>query len=480
MNARLVPLALALARCTPETAPAELAERCGVEGPVHVLELPPDERVHPRGLSRFGDRILVLSGPGDDAVDLILGIPTPTRTTARSVGLCGESPAVIGEDIDGLFPWALPDVLLGCRGGYNGDLLVLDPTGAVEPTLLVPGGCNGTWTDEGLVDVEAIDDTTARVLLYPRPDDPRAGPLAPTILLEPIAVGDSPRIRGPELFARDTDGTILRVTLADGDITLEQSYVIAYGLSKDGRYLVWQDALNTEEDGTAYPPGRVLLRDRETGEDSVIAFASLQGHSPWFTDHYVRVLLDEGPGERLVDLATRVAIDLPADRHFLFELTDGHLALGTEFRAGPWYVLDPATGEERLVADDPSPVSWSTDSLYLRSGADTADPRKPAELWQYFYDGAPARLLAHRVSTFASLLRVDGSVATLVDLADDWRGRLVAVDPDTLEERLIADHVAATLLHRSEVPGSTAIDLGYAVVDGERSGVWLARLPALE
>ncbi len=49
-----------------------------------------------------------------------------------------------------------------------------------------------------------------------------------------------------------------------------------------------------------------------------------------------------------------------------------------------------------------------------------------------------------------------------------------------MEQRLIADHVAATLLHRSEVPGSTAIDLGYAVVDGERSGVWLARLPALE
>ena len=62
---------------------------------------------------------------------------------------------------------------------------------------------------------------------------------------------------------------------------------------------------------------------------------------------------------------------------------------------------------------------------------------------------------------------------SLSPIGADWRGRLVLVDPDTLDERPIDERVAATVLVGGELGPDT---VGYAVVDGERSGVWLARL----
>lgn len=474
--------ALALVTCAAEPAPAELVELCGVEGPVRVLELSPDERLVPfMGLHVRGDRLVVLSSAAPDEGGSVLGIPGPTSGTARSVGLCGEEPVVLGHDLAAVRAherW--PDILLGCVGALSGDLVVVDPAGVTAPSLLVPSGCKGSWTDHGLVDLEVIDDTTARVLFYPYPDDPRSGPIAPVVLLDPIQreLGSiSAQVRGDEVFALDLNGAVVRVTLPTGDFALEQADALAYKLSGDGRYLVWQDALSTDDDGSDTPAGDIVLRDRVEGGDSVVGHVFLDWLTVKIRGDYLQLSLGPDEGVRLVELATRATLDLPPDRDLVAELDDGRLLLSKFANWGPWYVLDPVSGDEVYVAPEDASGALGERGLYVWRGRDFDDLRHPAALWRYSLEGGPGELLARRAAGFSTFLRGesgdDERLVTFVDIGADWRGRLVLVDPDTLDERPIDEQVAATVLVGEELGPDT---VGYAVVDGERSGVWLARL----
>lgn len=472
--------ALALASCAEPAEPAEFAELCGQTGPVRVLELAPEERVAALwGLRGSGERIVVLAGTGEG--EPVFNIPTPASVTAYSVGRCGEDPVVLGENIVSVredLRW--PGVLLGCRGELQGDLVVLDPAGAAEPGLLVPGGCDGDSTAHGLVDIEPIDETTARVLLYPWPADPWDGAGAPIVLLEAVQrVGLywSVRTYEDELFALDAGGAVVRVALADGATEVEQYDALGFSVSQDGRYLLWQDALTSIDDGSGAPVGDLVLRDRVEGGDSVLGQGSFAKNRPGFRGDHVRIPRGPELGERVVALPGLEVLDLPPGRRFVRALDDGRLVVSSDAFTGPWYLMD-FQGGEFMVTSSTGSASLGEDALYVWEGRDLADPRRPGSYWRYPYDGGPRELLARRMTALSTFLGDERRVVTTLDIGDDWVGRLVLVEPETLAERPIDDRVAAAALLGEAALGPDTI--GYSVVDGARSGVWVARLAAGE
>lgn len=84
-------------------------------------------------------------------------------------------------------------------------------------------------------------------------------------------------------------------------------------------------------------------------------------------------------------------------------------------------------------------------------------------------------MLARRVELRYDRL-TDGRLVTRVDLEDERaRGTLVAVEPGSLDEPFIDEGVASVLgTELGDGFGDNAVM--YTVDDGERSGLWLARL----
>ena len=84
--------------------------------------------------------------------------------------------------------------------------------------------------------------------------------------------------------------------------------------------------------------------------------------------------------------------------------------------------------------------------------------------------------LAERATT-AMLQLADGRIIGPVGAGARWLAALVIVEPGTLEELRIDDRV-----HYYSIDVSRANDEGivsYSVADGERSGVYLSKLPTV-
>lgn len=64
---------------------------------------------------------------------------------------------------------------------------------------------------------------------------------------------------------------------------------------------------------------------------------------------------------------------------------------------------------------------------------------------------------------------------TARDLDDQWVGTIALIDPETRTEVQIDDHVFSFSLHTFRFADDGL--LTYAVRDGERSGVYVAKLP---
>ena len=69
----------------------------------------------------------------------------------------------------------------------------------------------------------------------------------------------------------------------------------------------------------------------------------------------------------------------------------------------------------------------------------------------------------------------DGRLLGPVGVGAHWLGALVLVEPGTRDESRIDDHVHVHSIDQSRVNDEGIIS--YSVADGERSGVYLARLP---
>lgn len=474
----LAPL-LPFAGCGPEPAVpgegaedgegSEYAEVCGTLGPHRLLEFAPGERLrNDFGDQRVGDRLyfIITTGP--------LQYPEPSGpATVFSTGLCGEDRRHIADGIGHVFDREqFPGVLLGCRDALDGPLFVLDPAGTAAPRLLAAAGCRyDEWSAHGWVQVEEHAEGIGRVLFYPYPTDVGAGPSSPVVLAEAIQARQHVR-HADEVLALDLDDNLIRIALPDGQITVEQPGVRDFRASEDGRYLAWED-LATADDDPEGSLGDLVLRDRRSGVDTVLATAPHEFRMGRLSSERVEVWhRDLFGGGRLIDLPSLAASEVPPHRRLWFPFTDRLWLMEGEDEA--WYLLDPVTGTEVLITAEPGHVDRaSAEFMYFIPRPEGAEATEARELWRYPYDGGEPELLAQRVTEWSFL--PDERIYTLVDLDAEGLGDLVVIDRETLEETRL-DSRARRL---SNLPWFTDVvendTIAYQVFDGERSGVWIVR-----
>jgi len=467
-------LACGLVSCGSEPLElAEFGEVCGVEGPVRLVALEPDQVVL-GGLYRFEERVFYTTARAQTEADVV----TYSDTVLWSTGPCGEAPRRIADDVIHLFAddrW--PGVLLGCRTEQR-DIVSIDPSGEQPPHVVYADvDCFSRDTPQGLVSIDAEGDGPAALTLHPHPGDARSETSEPIGLLDPdvtpeypITVKSRVRARGDAVFVLTTDGTLLRIDLPSGAATVEQTEVREFDISKDGRYLLWQRAERTDQD-SEFPEGLVLLRDREIGDDVPLTTTWLDPFdSPlaWVDLGLVPLMLSRGP-LRVYFLPTLSFLDIHDNVFPLEQLADGRWLLQRWWR-GPIYLADlREAGSATPFFDNGAIVGREPDGLML---LEVPSDSTPGPLLFAPFDGSPPSRLADRVTPYYRL--TEGRVLSALNIDDDGLGDFILADFDTREERLIDRQVVDTSVWSTWDLGDDIFR--YTVVDGERSGVWMVRL----
>jgi hypothetical protein len=461
----------------PARESAELAELCGVEGPLHLIALEADQRVY--RVDVFEDRLYYATAHREGDQDP----PVYGEPTLWSSGLCGEQRRKIADGITSTFSderW--PGLLLGCREQAR-EVVSLDPTG-LQPAHVVFADIDcwgGHDTSHGLVSLLAEDEGPGTLVLHRYPVDARTETSAPIVLLDPGLTPEHPISRRSRLRLTDDDAfiltdeqTLLRISLRDEDVVVEQTGVRDFEVSSDGRYLLYQDLNLTGDPDES--EGAVILLDRIAGTGTTVAQTDL-AYSPiplaWVDLGVVPLMLSNGmlrvhflPGLDFVD--TRYGTyfrGATADGRWLLQGTDNRLYLGDAPR--PEYFTYLFDGTAQLAAD-----AISEDGVTLMNLTSCCSPSDEGPLLFVPFDGAP-RHLADRVSR-ARVSVDDRRLLTTVEIDEHGDGELVLVDLDTHDEQLVDTQVGGTFRSLSEYGDRVFL---YSVTDGERTGIWLIRLP---
>jgi hypothetical protein len=476
---------LALGGCGSEgLAAAELDAVCGADGPVRVLALEPGE-VLSWPVLQIGDRtIYAISrhAPMPDAATLSLSF-----AAIWSTGPCGEAPVRLDPGAGHPYTrerW--PDVLLAPSSDER-DILVVDPLGGPSHAVFTDIGTPRGWADAGMIATRPDDESSDAVYLYPYPDDPRTQTATPVRLLDGVPPREqtslAPRtleVSPDALRVRDVRGDLMRVELADGAVSLEQAGVWDFSASPDGRWLVWQDIKPIDTELTDVFAGEVYLRDTADGSDVFLAVTSLVGQGAmWNEVERGLFTLDMGPEvdarERVYSLDTLTFVELPEHRSLDRVLDDGRWLLST-LGWQPRVLFDPASGEETgLFAGNGTVVGRPDDGFEIVEVPPCCITGRPlfeeGPLWWVPFAGAP-RQVAERATRYGLRLG-DGRRVTTLDVDDETLGEFVVLDTDARTAAHIDDRVFALGMHASEVHDGAIL---YSVDDGERTGVWLARL----
>lgn len=489
---------VALSACGPEPAvpEAELGEVCGAEGPFRVLELEPDEVINYGRPQRLADRIYYtvykrgVTEPGSTFPELI-------DPTIWATGPCGESPVKVATGVVGLGQFDVwPDVPLGCDDA-TGQIVALDPAGVAAPHDIFPhapadGSCGLQRTPHGLISIEPHDDDFGAVVLHPYPADPRSETSTPVVLLDPIRLRPAHEASGSAdvfgafdefVLALTPDDAMVRVDLADRTVTTLREHVWAFTASlSTGRYVLWQDATITAADDTRAPEGKIYLRDQADGSDAFLHETSLS-HSIfpliWAEQGHVELGLgsiNRDP-KRVFFLPELDSVDVPADL-FLNARIDAERWIGGSLWDDKFSLVNLRTGETRpLFPRDAELVDRDDDALIVAEVPGCCDEstyRGEGPLWRVPFDGSEPQMIAERVTDKVRRL-ADGRYVTARDVDDQWIGTIALIDPDTRTEVQIDDHVFSFSLHTFRFADDGL--LTYAVSDGERSGVYVAKLP---
>ena len=451
--------------------PAPLAEVCGAAEPRRVLKLDSDVVLVPGAptITRLGERVYYIAGTGTSGE---YG-PVPQNATVYSTGLCGEDPVVIASDVWRVFENPnFPGLTLGCRGSASGDLVELDTTGAMAPRLLLAGGCGMQFTDLGLVSLDQQTPESARLLFFPHPIEPWDEPM---VLFEGAApeTAGSFVLRDDEVLTLTPESDLIRVSLLNGDVSFEQSAVRRFEVSRDGRFLVWQDFQVTGGEPER-PAGSIFVRDRVEGGDTLLAESGFAYGLPMMlSGDLIQIWIAENQ-TRLVVLPSLTVHDIGSAQTVYLKLDDGRYLASNGSQDS---LLDLGTGETTTVLDEPGFRKMNPDHIDLWEGHYPIGDRADAPLWRYYYDGREPLRLAERVSGVFRAL-VAGRTITTVDLDEQWLGTFVAVDPGTLAELHIDDQASSISPALSDGAPFGPDTLAYAVSDGDRSGVWIVRLAA--
>lgn len=474
----------------------DFGEVCGADGPFRVLALPPDQQLRFRPL-QIGDRVLYKIGTrGEDKPDATS--PVFDATAVWSTGLCGESPVKLASDVALFFTIDLwPDEVLGCTAA--GDVVRLDPEG-VEPPHVVfadvgqPFGCGLGWTPHGLLSVEDHGDGLGALRLHPYPADPRDEAPPPITLLDPIQaysedsgalgttiIGDVFSSFQEFVLAITPDDDLVRVELASGIRTTLQPGVSGFKASLDGRYILWQDHVVTDDD-ERNPGGKLFLRDVTTGVDQFLIERSL-GFSSWPLRWIDEGIVEIGLGyldqadKRVFSLPSLEYVDVPLVQFLIARLSADRWLSWLAFY-GYYDLVDPRTATATRLFPRPGKMLYrSADAIDLLDApncCNTPSNRDVAPIWRVAFDGSAPQKLVDRATSFMRRLP-DGRYLGPVAPDERWRSPLVVVDPDTRAEQPIDRDVFAYSIDVSRFDDDGLVT--YSVSDGDRSGVYLVRLP---
>lgn len=479
--------------CGPDPiAQEELEEVCGEKGPFRVLEIEPDQQLS-RSTLRIGDRrVFVVDRATDDGAG---PFPDVIDSEIWSTGLCGESPVQLADDLDQVFTidrW--PDVLLGCKMA-TGEIFEVDPAGERAPHLVFKGdveryGCALRWTVHGLVSVVRGDEDFGALILSPYPDDPRTQTSEPVTLLDPVRItstgrggsniiANSIRAFTDSVLAIDAEDALVRVDLADRSATTLQTGVREIEASRDGKYVMWQDMTVTRE-GERALEGKVFLRELPDGQDELLGETALQYTAlalGYTQAGMVQLEFESSSQKKLFFLPGLQSMEVPRDLFFNGKLEDGRWLGGSMFE-NFFELFDLQAGTKKRLFQRPADLAWfEADGLVLfettKQCCVDGDMRDEGPLWRVPFDGE-AKQIAPRGSRLTRPLP-DGRSVGPVDVGEDWLGMLVVNDASSGEERRVDDHVAGLSLATNWFEAEGLIT--YSVSDGERSGVYLARLP---
>lgn len=465
--------------------PAQLGALCGSEAPVRVLELPEDT---PSVKSlRAGGRVLhfvhrEIPPQGD------MKYSTYEDPAVWATGECGEAPVKVATGVQDIFVQPMwPDTVLGCME-ETGDVVVLDPEGGAPKVLFeaVPHfswGCGLKWTPHGLLSVEAIDEETGKLWLHPYPEDPRGEVPEAVVLLEavrmreayiggPGLIGDVVRSFDDFVLAVTPDDELVRVDVADGAVSVLQTDVYGIEASVSGRYVLWRDLRITKEDAV-FPEGAVFLRDQEDGSDVFLAETSL-GFSlvPLGLADVGIVQLGLG----YINVEPKLVFFVPdfnpvevSAELFLNKRVDDRRVVMSSF-GGEVTLADLRAGESRRLSQTASSIRrFEDDAVVLLLSKDGSE----APLWRVPFDGSASKL-ASRVGSTMRWLK-DGRLLTALNVDGEDRGDLVVIDLETGAARKVDGEMYRPSLNASPVAEDGVVS--YFVADGDRSGVYFARLP---
>jgi hypothetical protein len=488
----------AVSACGPEpAAEVEHEEVCGQPGPLRVLELAEGEQLANGQALQVGDRVLYnvarveAQAPGSQ-------YPSYGESTVWSTGRCGESPVAIGSGFDRIFTvdvW--PDVALACDR-ETGEVAVLDPLGVHEPHVVFRGAkmtpdCGLRWTDYGLLSVEPHDEDFAALLLHRFPSDPWGEAVTPQTLLDPVRITPSGRggtgiisdtVRSFEDFVLALNGQdeLVLVDLADGAVTVVQPGVRAIEASFDGRYVLWQDSAATKGAGQ-YPEGKIFLRDQQASSDALLAETSLRySVFPMIWAQQGLVLLGLGPSaspQRLFFLPGLDHVDLSEGWFFNMKV-DEERWIGGPQGTGYLDVITLREGETRRLFPRPAVITYAdldagvVELLEVGPCCTEGSWNDEGPLWRVPIDeGAPQQLAARASRRMVRL--TNGGWLGPVGIDAQGLGTLVLLDPETGAEQKLDEGVVATSLVTWGL-WEDGLFL-YSVADGDRSGVYLAKVP---
>lgn len=439
-----------------EVRAVEYGELCGVEGPVRVLELAPDQR---GGSWSFGDRLY-------HSVARVLPVESKWgELELWSTGPCGEAPVRVATDVWGpvrIERW--PERLFGCH--TRDGIVSLDPAGVAVPhPVFATADCHPAWTEYGgvLREEHADDDMVTSVVLYPYPGDPggetsEGVPLFDRCHSWYINVDvDRGVVHCPTL-----EGELMRISLADQSATVVQTDVGSYQFSADLRYLAWET-----REATAQGQRLLSLRDDSTGVTISLGTASITTYFQFIAGEQPLLLA----GSRVYFLPGLDFIDMSRSVRFSAVLADGRWLL-EDTSGSPWLsVFDPGDRSIKPLFSRPAAlVGVAAESARVLGISPLIDPETwndQGRLWSVPFDGAKARVLAERATRF---VRPVGAtrMMDILDVDEEDIGELVLIDTADRSEQVV-DARAYGWSVEDEV-------LSFGVADGERSGLWRARL----
>lgn len=443
---------------------------CGTEGPVQLLEA---GTLVPGSARLAGDRLLLtLLPPQDEEMEPSdFGVDFDTW----SVGTCGESPTQIAAGLD-VFP--IGDTLVACDWGDHGlynDILRIDPSGQADPVVLFEDvDCALLVTDQGWL----ARSSQTRELWHrsePSQDDSTTELLATGVnaiegLLPPFGSYSDPipEVSGSAIAVVDANNELRVYDLSDGSSSVVATQA-AWGWSTpDGATLWWRER-SADDDGDL-DTAPVHRRDLQTGTDVVVYDGTAPREREW---PYGLVQLRGAQSNSLLDLRDGTIHALPAGLQSIGARPNAPKILWGE--RDLWNGDDSyawSEEEQRAVALPHVPAGcpreWGPHGLDAMQGEDCE--RQRGDLWSHPYDGSAPSIVAEDVAGWHFLHAWGRVVWSDGERTVDGRyriGDLFVTDDDGGRLRL-DDHAKLLPWPWKDLDG----DVVYAVVDGDRSGVW--------